>query len=384
MRSSERPGATAIGIIHLERGSARLYGPAMPGSPAGDKDGHTIAREVQEIIMGDDNKKTAILFLTHIKNKNISEQFLKLRCELSPSFDVFMLCDNTSGKFSRHAGDEGRFLFEASQFLELDYPGKLAHEKLSRSDQGDYHHQRFNFGPGNVELPVLLFFKTHPEYDRYWTIEYDVRFTGRWDTLLSAFEASDADLVGTTLTRYAEIPDWFHWPSLDLRGKRIAEDQYLRGFLPIYRLSRRALEQLDRDYREGVSGHLECLIPTLLNHVGMTIEDIGGDGEFVRPGNVNRFYRNTPTRGNLEPGTFVFRPIMERPGNEPDTLWHPVKAKPMWKIALRPVGRAMRQLARPLSRNGPAPTPASARTGPSPHPRHGKPIIGPERGDRLN
>jgi hypothetical protein len=60
--------------------------------------------------------------------------------------------------------------------------------------------------------------------------------------------------------------------------------------------------------------------------------DIGGDGEFVRPLNRNRFYRNTPSRGSLMPGTFVFRPVMDSPGNG-QHAWHPVKRRPFWQVA---------------------------------------------------
>jgi hypothetical protein len=262
------------------------------------------------------------------------------------------LCDNTSRKFDRYRGDSRFFLFDASRLIELGYPGKSAAEKLYGPRQGDRHHQRFHFDPGNVELPLLRFFKDHPGYDHYWTVEYDVRFTGSWNAFFSSFAASGADLLGTTLTRYDQVPDWHHWPTLDLAGRPIGKERYLRGFFPIYRLSRRALMQLDRDYRAGVKGHFECLVPTLLNHAGMTVEDIGGDGEFVQPGNRNRFYRNTPSRGSLNPGTFVFRPAMHRPGDEPDMLWHPVRHSPLWRIALRRLKRMLLQPVRRIRERG--------------------------------
>lgn len=326
--------------------------------------------------------KTVLLFLTHIKNKTINRQISRLFKQCSNQFDIFVLCDNSEGKFDRYKDDRRFFLFDVSQLRAMGYPAKSASETLSRSNQGDYHHRRFNFDPGNVELPVLLFFKAHPEYDHFWTIEYDVRFSGAWDRFFSTFEKNDADLLGTTLTRYERIPGWFHWPSLDLGAMRVGKDAYLRGFFPVYRLSRRALERLDRDYRTGVKGHFECLVPTLLQHAGMTIEDIGGDGELVRPGNVNRFYRNTPTEGHLGPGTFVFRPIMERPGDEPNTLWHPVKPSPLWKSVLRSVRRALMPVATQPARNGPAAV--SVRSGSDPRAPLARPIVQPQRGDRLN
>ena len=59
----------------------------------------------------------------------------------------------------------------------------------------------------------------------------------------------------------------------------------------------------------------------------MVIEDFGGNGEFVRPGNANRWYTSTLTSQTLAPGSFVARPIRFRPGFKPNTLWHPVKRR---------------------------------------------------------
>jgi hypothetical protein len=272
--------------------------------------------------------------------------------ECSRDFDAFILCDNTNHIFDRYRADEKYFLFDLNTLMKLGYPGKTAADNLLGSLQSDHFHQRFNFNPGNVELPVPRFFKERSHYDYYWIVEYDVRFSGSWNAFFSAFAGNRSDLLGTTLTRYEKLPDWFHWQSLDLANRPVGKDRYLRGFFPIYRLSRRALAQLDSDYCEGVKGHFECLVPTLLDQAGMTIEDIGGDGDFVRPGNRNRFYRNTPTCHTLMPGTFVFRPTMDRPGDEPNTLWHPVKHSPFWRIALRRLKRALLQPLRRVRERG--------------------------------
>ena len=305
--------------------------------------------------------KSAILLLTHLDNRWVFRQFSKLIKECSDRFDVFFLCDNSTGRFDRFNKDKRFFLFSIEDLAGLDYPGKVSSGRLRGPHQNDRHHQRFNFDPGNVDLPVLLFFRDHPQYARYWVVEYDVRFSGGWDMFFSAFEASPADLLGTTLTRYDETPDWHHWPTLDLAGKPGRKEQFLRGFFPIYRLSRRALERLDSDYRNGVQGHFECLVPTLLALAGMTIEDIGGDGAYVRPGNRNRFYRNSPHRASLAPGTFVFRPVMDRPGAEPGKLWHPVRPSPVWTTVLHRSKRALLGTARRIAR--PAPVPVEPRIG---------------------
>jgi hypothetical protein len=181
--------------------------------------------------------------------------------------------------------------------------------------------------PGNVELPILHFYRSHPDYEYYWVVEYDVRFSGRWDFFFGAFEDNSADLLCTTLCRYPEIPAWYHWDRLSLPEGPLAPEDCIRGFMPVCRLSNRALATLDKAYAAGAAGHQECLIPSILNRDGMHIEDIGGTGAFVKPGNENRFYRNTRAADDLSPGTFVFRPVMYGPGGEANMLWHPVKSR---------------------------------------------------------
>jgi hypothetical protein len=75
-------------------------------------------------------------------------------------------------------------------------------------------------------------------------------------------------------------------------------------------------------------------MPTLLSRAGFELEDIGGNGSFTKPGNINRFYQNTPISDSYAPGTFVFRPVRNAPGSKSNTLWHPVKSCPFWRVWL--------------------------------------------------
>lgn len=291
-------------------------------------------------------KNTAILVLSHVMNREVMAFFKQIKKECSEYYDVVFLCDNSSGVFDEFKNNNDYYLFTTEGLQSLNYPGRSAIAYQDKARGENPYHKDFNFVPGSIDLPVLAFFGSRPGYAHYWVIEYDVRYSGSWHRFLSSFAKSDAALLGTTLTRYEAIPDWYHWSGLDLRGKPIEKDQYIRGFFPIYRISNPALAQLDRDYRCGVKGHFECLGPTLLLHAGFKLEDLGGNGEFVRPENRNRFYSNTPTTETLAPGSFVFRPVMTRAGKERDTLWHPVKYTPAWRIALRRVKALLRRTGR--------------------------------------
>ena len=46
---------------------------------------------------------------------------------------------------------------------------------------------------GHTDLIALHFFRTHPNYERYWFVEYDVRFSGAWRDFFGAFDDNDAD-----------------------------------------------------------------------------------------------------------------------------------------------------------------------------------------------
>jgi hypothetical protein len=170
-----------------------------------------------------------------------------------------------------------------------------------------------------------MFWRQFPEYEHYWVIEHDVRYTGAWHELFDAFADSRADLLGTTLVRYADCPQWQWWRTLALADGDVPRERALRGFFPVYRISARALAGLHEAYVAGCRGHMETLMPTVISLQGLVLEDIGGSGPFVRSGNQERFYTNDPTSESLAPGSFVYRPILEAPGVVPGKLWHPVK-----------------------------------------------------------
>ena len=279
--------------------------------------------------------KTAILVLSHVLDKYVSAFLQEIKAECSGQYDVIFLCDNSTGAFDHYKDDRDYYLFTMNDLKTLDYPGRSAVVYENENRKVNPYHKNFNFAPGSPDLPILHYYRNNTGYDYYWVVEYDVRYSGSWRHFFSCFAGNKADLLGTTLTRYRDIPGWFHWPSLDLLDRPISQDDYLRAFLPVHRLSNRALARLDGDYRSGVKGHHECLVPTVLLGAGMSIEDIGGDGEFVRPENRNRFYRNTPTAKTLSPGSFVFRPVMARAGKTQNILWHPVKHIPAWRRAAR-------------------------------------------------
>lgn len=253
---------------------------------------------------------TAILFMTHFVDEMILGEYRKIKAEASAYGDVILLCNTTEMRVPPAIpADVTAFLFDKTDIRALGYTSKDT-----------------SISSYNIELFVINFFTKNPQYDYYWAIEYDVRFSGNWALLFDAFCGNHVDLLGTTVYRYDFNPSWDNWRSLTAPPPGVKPQDRIRAFLPIYRISRRALDIVHKAYHNGWGGHCECTIPTILNLAGLSIEDMGGNGEFVKPGNLNRFYHNNPKAMTHGPGTLIFRPVLTRPGNEPNLLWHPVKS----------------------------------------------------------
>ena len=192
---------------------------------------------------------------------------------------------------------------------------------------------------GNATFPILAFFRDHPRHPSYWRIEYDVLYDGDWWDFFSAFADNRADLLTTTLYGPAVRPDWGWWPTLGKPWHDLRRVRRVRAFMPIARLSQRACGTLNAAFRKGWFGHDEAAVPTILRSHGLSLEDLGGGGEFTPAGSEGRFYTNTPAARGLAPGTFVCPPHLPRLDERPGRLYHPVKDRLEW-LRLRDAGRA--------------------------------------------
>lgn len=254
-----------------------------------------------------------ILLLTHYLNPSILAEFQSLKNSCSGKFLVKLLYDNTRRDFDRSAfEDESEFFLFDIDMLAANF--NLLYPKAR------------TIVPGNCIFPVLLFSKLNDHFRYLWMVEYDARFSGDWGTFFDSFETNGSDLLGTTLYRYNFRPEWNWWRSLKTPVVLPKKD-WIRGYFPVLRLSKVACDILTVSYNTGWSGHYEVCIPTVLNLHGYAIEDIGGDGEFVKPGNTNRFYINTPSAAGLAPGTFVCPPHSCAYTDTPNKLFHPVKTE---------------------------------------------------------
>ena len=251
----------------------------------------------------------AILFFSHLFDRTSVAHLAKLREEAAGHGTVFVYAD-AHGELPPQR-DCAVVTFDFDK-IRPRYPSVLGHTLI----------------PGNCHLTLLDFYRRHPEFDYYWVIEYDVAFTGHWGEFFTAFADVDADLIASHVRSYDEDPAWPWWGSLrSPDGAPGPRPSLVRAFCPIQRVSRRALQLLERRMQEGWSGHFETLVPTLLKREGHTLLDLGGTGSYVTPAFRNRFYRGFGwSDGRLRFGTMRYRPpfgSLRWPRKS--TLYHPVK-----------------------------------------------------------
>lgn len=287
--------------------------------------------------------RCAVLLQTHFYNPSLARVFRKLKAECPPGYDAFVLLHTPSRKGipARLERERHHVALTAECRLPaygrkagIDAEGRMVPGWSVRDD-------------GHSDLMPLHFHARHPEYDYYWIIEYDVRISGSWTRFLQHFESSAADLLTTTVRSGAEHPNWLYWDTLRTPPAvpPLAPEDRLCCFLPVYRLSRSAMQAIDLAYRQGWAGHAEVTLPTILRQAGLAVEDLGSDGHFVRADNRGRWYSNAPQDLAGTAGSFVAAPPRFVIGRQPDMLWHPVKPLgPMLMDKLRKIPTRLRGL----------------------------------------
>ncbi len=256
-------------------------------------------------------KRSALLWLTHVWTPELQIEFEKL----SPLPDVWLLMDRKTPNAAQIAAQYPRtHLFDEAALFGLPYP------RMKGRGLVEHHH-----------FPVLDFFLRHREYEFYWVMEYDVRYTGAWETFLDSYEEYDHDFITSHLRRFDQEPGWGDWDSLRHPAKEIPREQRLRCFNVIYRISNRALEFIHRSQMDGWEGFAEVSLPTLLHLGGFSLLDFGGNGPFVAAGSKNSVYTSRGFRnGRLSLfATLRYRPSRTKPGSVPNRIYHPVKPDSM-------------------------------------------------------
>ena len=257
-----------------------------------------------------------IIYRTRALNPVVEAEVIRLKHDL-PDFAVVVVAYQSDYGANDH--NQGVFRYGAAHLAALPYPAKLAGM--------DYQNTT-----GHNDLPVLQFYRDHPQYDAYWVIEDDVRWTGAtWRLLMDELQTSTADLLGTAVQTRSEAPMWHWWPTL--RAPYVRPFEATKAFCPFLRASKAAMVAIDDAYQRGWGGHYESTWPSICAASGLQIADIGGNGRFTPDRWRGKHYSNDPHVWSLAPGTFVWRPkfhaddfkTFARAFAGQPMLWHPVR-----------------------------------------------------------
>jgi hypothetical protein len=254
--------------------------------------------------------KEVVLFISHIVNDETIKRFRKLNKDLSCRCEVYWAYHQVQD-IPYFPQDIKTYIFNFDKLRELGYSPLYRNTIYT-----------------NVNYILQRFYKDYPQYERYWSIEYDVVFTGNWDLLISTLENYDADLISCHIEKYSadNNGDWYWWKPLFLVDCNIPIENCVKAFNPIYALSNRALNFLDDFLRKRNCAHFETLISTALYNNSFKLVDMGGIGSFTPPELRNKFYVQGVGVNN---GTMRFRPVFLEEEVDAlcvsDKLFHPLK-----------------------------------------------------------
>ena len=254
---------------------------------------------------------SAFVVISHIFNRSIAREYEKIARAVEDLGEAWFIFQGERDQFQGIQPVKNLFIVSRQNMLDLGFP-MIGPEIY----------------PGSTHFPLFNFLISKHDFDHYWLIEYDVRFSGDWRYFFQECTSLQEDFLSPHLYYWQEEPAWYLWDSLTHPEKTIPLERRLRCFHPVMRISRQALQALMKTHQEGWRGHGELLIPTLLHEQGFTMADFGGTGSFVPPGWENKFYASASPDpgGKLEKGTFRFRPSFIRAGREKNKLYHPVKS----------------------------------------------------------
>lgn len=180
-------------------------------------------------------------------------------------------------------------------------PGRQAQPRRFASLHGGRDpHGHADGGPENLGRvltslrEVLLDFLGNADGERYlWMIDEAV-----WgeeqvlEDLLESMESCEADFLATEVRASFEDKDWTWWRDLTApHGTILARgENMVAALLPLVRFSRVAARAVIDAVNAGWRGHPEALLPTVITHYGLVVEDIGGTGSFTPAGRRGLWY----------------------------------------------------------------------------------------------
>lgn len=194
--------------------------------------------------------KTAVLFKTHLWTPDLEEYALKIQADcraVSLDFWILMHTETESPTIHPHL-QTSLICFKEATIRQLYSTG--------------YH----GIWLSNHWI-MMWFYQSHPDYDYYWSTEYDVRITGATQYLWSL--ANDNHFL-YPVGGYRNCKHSYHSLYVaPVSREPLAELDKVFGMLQLARYSNRALQYLDECYRDGENGQDEMITFSLMLRSGL-------------------------------------------------------------------------------------------------------------------
>lgn len=121
----------------------------------------------------------------------------------------------------------------------------------------------------NPEYSVLMFWKAFPQFEYYYSFEWDLfKADGKLNEFFEEIDARDDDLLGIGFQSKGK--EWY-WDTFNFD---VPDDKKRAMFGCFHRYSNKCLEVLDHEYSEGKYAWYETAVATLANINGLKISDL--------------------------------------------------------------------------------------------------------------
>jgi len=241
---------------------------------------------------------TAVLYVSHLVTAGTLWNYMQLRRAVGQEGSLYWVCQGDSAR--RRLAPLPIETFPVTDEL-------LSTWRPAMNGNG--------LVPGNCHIPAVAFARQNP-HEHYWFVEYDVRYTGSWNTVFEMGRPSDADLIAALVESPFRDPTWYHWETIDLPYADVA-----RSFNPICRASHRLLEEVTKVITGDHWAHNEALLASACRHHGWPMADLN---DLARAHREAPLY--TPAPDEHATGTLSYRPAQSTVwGAERQRLHHPVK-----------------------------------------------------------
>lgn len=255
----------------------------------------------------------AIVFLTHVESERIFRHFVRLREEtkglLSP---ILCIHDPVRSAAKRVLARIRGNIPTPHIRVDAKIGARLLPNRYAQMQRlGRWYNTGFT---DLAYVPALLSGRLR-EYDFVWCMENDVDYAGSWRDFFGSAMEKQADLLSTYIYPRNQNINWQHW-SWFKTPPEVPFYQHTSSFNSIVRFSRRMLSTYVKSVQNDLwQGHTEALWPTIAQHNGLTICDMGGMGPFCPESWLDKHYSNPSIEGwdNLEPGRGDLPYLAEQP-----------------------------------------------------------------------